>query len=138
MVESREQPDAVAIEPPWPDDVKLEPTDAEIEAWAEEERRRRQTWVQGPTPEERAEYARRERERRLAELEGSDAWFAERARTMGLLTRKGQLAAEGAMSLFMKWSRHTLDVLVDAGRDWEEEFGRPRRRRRVSMDDDAD
>ena len=83
-------------------------------------------------------YARRERERRLAELEGSDAWFAERARNVGLLTRKGQLAAEGAMSLFMKWSRHTLDVLVDAGRDWEEEFGRPRRRRRVQMDDDAD
>ena len=90
------------------------------------------------TPEERAAYASRERERRLAELEGSDAWFAERARTMGLMTRKGQLAAEGALSLFMKWSRHTLDVLVDAGRDWEEEFGRPRVRRRVQMDDDAD
>jgi len=138
MVESREQPDAFAVEPPLSEDVKLEPTDAEIEAWAEEERRRRQTWVQGPTAEERAAYARSERERRLAELEGSDAWFAERARTMGLLTRKGQLAAEGAMSLFMKWSRHTIDVLVDAGREWEEEFGRPRRRRRVSMDDDAD
>ena len=41
---------------------------------------------------------------------------------MGILTRKGQLAAEGAVSLFVKWSRHTLDVLVDAGRDWEEEL----------------
>jgi hypothetical protein len=138
MVESREQPDAIPAEPPWQGEAKLEPTDAEIEAWAEEERRRRQSWLQGPTPDERAAYARRERERRLAEIEGSDAWFAERARTMGLLTRKGQLAAEGAMSLFMKWSRHTIDVLVDAGREWEEEFGRPRRRRRVQMDDDAD
>ena len=101
MVESREQPDAVAVEPPLTEDVKLEPTDAEIEAWAEDERRRRQAWVQGPTPEERAAFARRERERRLADIEGSDAWFAERARTMGLLTRKGQLAAEGAMSLFV-------------------------------------
>ena len=71
----------------------------------------------------------------------SDASRISKARTpgspsgpgpMGLLTRKGQLAAEGAMSLFVKWSRHTLDVLVDAGRDWEEEFGRPRGRRRVS------
>ena len=77
----------------------------------------------------------------------SDDWRTSKAPTpgspsvpgpMGLLTRKGQLAAEGALSLFMKWSRHTLDVLVDAGRDWEEEFGRPRGRRRVQMDDDAD
>ena len=57
---------------------------------------------------------------------GLDAWFAERARTVGLLTGKGQLATEGALRLFMKWSRHALDVLVDVGRDWEEEFGRPR------------
>ena len=93
MTESREKPDAITVEPPWQDDVKLEPTDAEIEAWAEDERRRRQTWVQGPTPEERAAYASRERERRLAELEGSDAWFAERARTMGLIDAQG--AARG-------------------------------------------
>src|SRR5215204_1317551 len=138
MVESREQPDTFAVEPPLSEDVKLEPTDAEIEAWAEEERRRRQTWVQGPTAEERAEFARRERERRLAELEGSDAWVAERARQMGRVGREAQLATEGAISLLVKWSRHTFEALVDAGREWEEEFGRPRRRRRVSMDDDAD
>ena len=138
MTESREQPDAVAVEPPWPDDVALEPTEAEIEAWVEEERRRRQTWLQGPTAEERAAFARRERERRLAELEGSEAWVTERARQMGRYGRDAQLAAEGAMSLFVKWSRHTFEALIEAGRDWEEEFGRPQRRRRVQMDDDPD
>lgn len=142
MTESREQPDeqpdAVAAEPQWPEDVALEPSDAEVDAWAEEERRRRQTWLQGPTAEERAAFARRERERRLAELEGSEAWVTERARQMGRYGREAQLAAEGAMSLFVKWSRHTFDALVEAGREWEEEFGRPQRRRRVPMDDDPD
>jgi hypothetical protein len=63
---------------------------------------------------------------------------AERARQMGRVGREAQLATEGAISLLMKWSRHTFEALVDAGREWEEEFGRPRRRRRVPMDDDAD
>ena len=37
-------------EPPM-DPMSLEPTDAEIEEWAERERKRREAWLMGPTAE---------------------------------------------------------------------------------------
>jgi hypothetical protein len=115
----------------------IEPTDAELDDWAARERQRRQAWLQGPTPDERVAYAQRLREQRLAELErGSEAWLAERARTMGRMSRETQLAMEGALSLFLKWSRRSMAQLVEAGRAWEEEFGHADRRRRVPLDDE--
>jgi hypothetical protein len=118
----------------------LEPTEAELEEWAKRERKRREAWLQGPTAEERAEFARRERDRRLAELGDQPAGSraAERARLMRLYPREAQLAAEGAMSLLMKWSRHGFAELVRAGREWEEEFGESARRRRVPYDENDD
>jgi len=47
-----------------------------------------------------------------------------------------QLAAEGAALLFWKWSRRGLEVLIDAGREWEDVNPRPERRR-VPLDEDA-
>ena len=119
------------------DPIGLEPTEAELEEWAERERKRREAWLRGPTEAERAEFARRERDRRLAELEGHPAGSraAERARLMRLYPREAQLAAEGAMSLLMKWSRHGFAELVRAGREWEEEFGESAARRRVPLDE---
>jgi hypothetical protein len=121
-----------------PDEVRLlEPSEAELDDWVERERRRREAWLQGPTADERLAYARRLRERRLAELEtGSEAWLAERARTMGRMSRETQLAVEGALSLFLKFSRRSMAQLVEAGRAWEEEFGQGERRRRVPIDDE--
>ena len=46
------------------DPIVLEPTEAELEEWAERERKRREAWLQGPTAEERAAYVRAERDRR--------------------------------------------------------------------------
>ena len=99
----------------------LEPTQAEIDAWAAQEKKRREAWLNGPSPEERADYARRLRQRRLA-----DAFDEGEARV-----------AEGAMTLFYRWSRRTFAELVRAGREWEEETSLPNRRRRVSLDDEG-
>ena len=50
--------DTRAIEDPLGDGpTPDEPTQAEIDAWAAEERARRQAWLKGPTAEERAAYA---------------------------------------------------------------------------------
>ena len=43
-----------------------EPTQAEIDAWAASEKKRREAWLNGPSDEERAEYAQHLRQRRLA------------------------------------------------------------------------
>ncbi len=119
--------------------IQIEPTDDEIRAWAESERKRREAWLQGPTEAERAEFARHERERRLAELDDeADAKGSQRRRPpIGRYTRETQLAAEGAMSLMWRWSRRSLAELVRAGREWEEETAQSPGRRRVPFDDEG-
>jgi hypothetical protein len=116
----------------------LEPTQAEIDAWAAQEKRRREAWLSGPSPEERADYARRLRQRRLADaFDEGEARVAEGVRVGVRSARETQLAAEGAMTLFYRWSRRTFAELVRAGREWEEETSLPNRRRRVSLDDEG-
>jgi hypothetical protein len=115
----------------------LGPTQAEIDAWAAKERKRREAWLRGPTDEERAEYARRTRQRRLAETFDEGEERLEQGVRQGLrYGREAQLAAEGAMLVLYRWSRRTFDDLVRAGRDWEHDTALPTRRRRISLDDD--
>lgn len=119
------------------DDQAFEPTQAEIDEWVARERKRRAEWLNGPTDEERAAYARRVRTRRIATAfdEGEER-IADTMR-MGLrYGREGQLAAEGAAAVLYRWSRRTFADLVRAGREWEEETTLPNVRRRVSMDDE--
>jgi hypothetical protein len=116
----------------------LEPSQAEIDAWAEREKARRQAWLSGPTEDERAQYAKHVRQRRLAQAFDEGEFRLQESMRLGLhYGREAQLAAEGAMSLFYRWSRRTMAELVKAGRDWEEDTALPRARRRVPMDDDA-
>jgi hypothetical protein len=125
--------DAVADGP-----ESVEPTEAEIEAWAAAEKRRREAWLNGPTAEERAEYAQRVRQRRLSEaFDESEARIAETVRLGMRAGRETQLAAEGAMALLYRFSRRSFAELVRAGREWEEETSLPSRRRRVSLDDEG-
>ena len=111
----------------------LAPSEAEIEAWAARERTRRQQWLSGPTPEQAAVAASREREgvepdfvpAHRKHVSDMDA-----ARLVQRSMRTAQLAAEGAMSLLLHVS--LTDVrqrLVQAGLDWEEEFQDPTHRR---------
>ena len=118
--------------------LALEPTQAEIDAWAERERARRQEWLSGPSDEERAAYAKQVRQRRLAETFDEGEHRLEEGMRQGLhYGREAQLAAEGAMTLLYRWSRRTFAELVKTGREWEEDTALPRVRRRVPMDDEA-
>ena len=115
-----------------------EPTQAEIDAWAAQEKQRREAWLNGPSAEEKAEYARRLRQRRLAEaFDDGEARIAEGVKAGVRYGRETQLAAEGAMTLLYRWSRRTFSELVRAGREWEEETSLPGRRRRVPLDDEG-
>jgi len=117
----------------------LTPTQAEIDAWAAREKARREAWLRGPTDEERAEYARHVRQRRLADTFDMGEQRIEDTVRQGLrFGREGQLAAEGAAYLLYRWSRRTFSELVRAGRDWESDTALPNRRRRISLDDDVE
>jgi hypothetical protein len=131
------QPGPAANDPDEANDptaADLGPTDAEIEAWAQQERQRREAWLEGPTPAQKSDWAVRERGRRLAERGvervqrarlprlpvGEDSLYM-----MQRYAREAQLAAEGAFSLMFSLSvRDVFDQLVQAGRDWEDEYGR--------------
>jgi hypothetical protein len=56
------------------------PQEEDVDAWAEEERRRRQAWLNGPSDFEKQRWARREGRRRAAQASGSsgdgDVWYA--------------------------------------------------------------
>jgi hypothetical protein len=118
------------------DEATLEPTPAEIEAWAAQERQRREAWLRGPTEEQKTAWARRERERRLFER-GDVPGRSERnpSDVAQRYVREVQLAAEGAMSAMLNLSLSEMfDQLVEAGRQWEDEFtSQPRRRPRRLM-----
>lgn len=117
--------------------LDVEPTQAEIDAWVERERARRQAWLNGPSDDERAIYARRLRQRRLAEaFDDGEARLTDSVRRGMRYGREGQLAAEGAAALLYRLSRRTLAEFIRAGREWEEETAMPTRRRRVTLDDD--
>jgi hypothetical protein len=122
---------------PSEDPIAPEPTQAEIDAWVESEKRRRQAWLNGPTPEEREDYVRRLRNRRLSDaFDEGESRIQEGVRTGVRYGRETQLAAEGAMTVLYRWSRRTFAELVRAGREWEEETSIPDRRRRVPIDDE--
>jgi hypothetical protein len=115
-----------------------EPTEAEIDAWAARERKRREEWLKGPSEEERAAYAQSVRQRRLAEtFDEGERRIGDAARMGVRMGRDTQLAAEGAVRVFYRWSRRTFEELVEAGREWEEETSLPVRRRRVPLDDEG-
>ena len=130
-------PEGAAPEGAASDDPAFEPTKAEIEEWVARERKRRAEWLNGPTEEERAAYARSVRSRRIsAAFDDGEARLSDTMRKGVRLGREGQLAAEGAAAVLYRWSRRTFADLVRAGREWEEETSLPNVRRRVSMDDD--
>jgi hypothetical protein len=118
------------------DPRRVEASDAEVEAWAERERQRRKRWLEGPTAEERAAYARRHRDTRLLAIERDADDLSIRMRVPS--PRDAMFVAEGAASLMWKWSQRQIANLERAGREWEEQMGESRRRGRVPLDDDSD
>ena len=118
-----------------------EPTESQVDAWAAAERKRREAWLAGPTEEEKAAWARRqehrgvERPRFAVPRPSGDA-----SRVMQRYMREMQLATEGAFSLLFRMSvSDAFDALVQAGRQWEDEFTtQAPRRPRVALDTDDD
>jgi hypothetical protein len=140
------QPEASANNPDNaidPGAADVGPSDAEIDEWAQHERERREAWLRGPTQAQRADWAARERGRRLSEQAGQGSaprlasgenrlFFVQR------YAREAQLAAEGAVSLALSLSmREVFDQLIQAGRDWEDEYASRPARRRIPLGDEA-
>ena len=127
--------------------VSVDLTDAEVEAWAERVRRRRQAWVDGPTEDEKHEWIRREYARRLARLQSEESGsgngvptgrdpYEERRLLERRYVREARLAAEGLGVLIATLPFRILAELVRTGQDWEEEALRPARRRWIPFSDD--
>jgi hypothetical protein len=133
------QPDAHDAD----DVIGVDPTQAEIDQWAAEERARREAWLHGPTDAQKAAWAARERARRTGDVPRGQLRLptpsADTVRAAQYAMREAQLAAEGAVSLLFKVSlRDMFDQLVRAGRDWETEYSsRPVRRRRIALDTES-
>jgi hypothetical protein len=128
--------------------TSIGPSDAEVEAWAERVRTRRQAWVDGPTEEEKHDWLRRERARRSARL-GLEAEpgagngdrkrldpYEERLRLQRRYARELRLATEGIGIWVATWPFRVMADLVVTGREWEEETLRPARRWIPFSDDD--
>jgi len=124
------------------------PTDAEIEAWAEQVRQRRQAWLDGPTEEEKHEWFQRERMRRLARTEvdevdiaasgghnGHDLYDDPR-RIQHRYVRELRLATEGLAVTMVTLPFLVMAELVATGRDWEKKSLHPARRRWIPFYDE--
>src|SRR5262245_16673667 len=94
------------------DAISTEPTPAEIDAWVERERQRRQAWLAGPSDEERDAYADRLRRRNLADRFGEGEERLNESLRVGVrYSREAQLAAEGAVALLYRFTRRTFAEL---------------------------
>ena len=109
------------------DDPASGPED-QIEQWVQQERRRRQAWVAGPTDEEKRLWARRETPRfgpaaptvEADVREMADRWI-----------RDADLAAKGTLHALSRLPFALWSSLVRAGRAFEDDFYEPPPRRRV-------
>src|SRR5262245_10519099 len=112
-------------------------SDADVEAWAEGERKRRARWAEGPTEEEKKSYARREYRRRGLTGRSRHDDASEGRRVVERVQRDSVLALLGVATLVAEAPYRLIGSFVRAGREWEDEFhAPPRRRRRVVLDDD--
>jgi hypothetical protein len=118
------------------DPYDVGPTRDEVERWAEEERRRRQQWVAGPSEHEKRAWALREQAQRIAEiraLAGPAGYdrdpFAAECRT------DAQYATLGLWRAFMEWPCVMWSTMLRSGRDWETRSYGPGTRRRIRLDD---
>jgi hypothetical protein len=123
---------------PDPDTVEYDDvTAAEIEKWAERERARRRAWLEGPTEEEKDEWTAAERRRRRREPghRYDDEDLVEGRRVADRWQRDVGLALAGIAGRIMDSPYSLLGNLIREGRQLEDEYYPPRRRRRVPLDD---
>jgi hypothetical protein len=112
----------------------------EVDAWAERERERRRRWVEGPSEDERREWAARQHRRRRwldTDPHSNEDDVEEGRRVADRLQHDAALALVGVANRLAEAPYRILGDLVRAGRSWEDEFMSPgRRRRRVRYRDE--
>jgi ferric-dicitrate binding protein FerR (iron transport regulator) len=118
--------------------VAAEPTDQEVEEWAEREKKRREAWVAGPSEAEKREWSRRQRDlSELRELYGaSDEPDSELERELERrLRRDAQLARAGVFGLLLNLPYSLGAKLIRSGLDAQYDYyTEPAFRRRVRPD----
>jgi hypothetical protein len=124
------------------DEDPVDVSESEISAWAERERKRRKEWLEGPSEEEKRAWARNERRRRVLDYRlgtelGLDIDIAEGRKIADRFSHDATLALAGVASRLFEAPYRLLGGLMREGREWEDEYhSPPRRRRRVRLDDE--
>jgi ferric-dicitrate binding protein FerR (iron transport regulator) len=118
--------------------VAAEPTDQEVEEWAEREKKRREAWLAGPSEAEKREWSRRQRDlSELRELHGaSDEPHSELERDLERrLRRDVHLARAGILGLFLNLPYSAGAKLIRSGVDAQYDYyTEPASRRRMPPD----
>jgi hypothetical protein len=105
--------------------VAGEPTDQEVEEWAEREKKRREVWLAGPSEAEKREWSRRQRH--LSELrelhDASDGLDSEVEHQLERrLRRDAHLARVGIFALLLDWPQRLGAKLIRSGLDAEYDY----------------
>ena len=115
--------------------MAAEPTDQEVEEWAEREKKRREAWLTGPSESEKREWRRRQAElKELKEMFGpSDDPDSMLERQLERrLRREAYLARAGILDLLMHWPPRLGAKLIRSGLDAQYDYyTEPAFRRRV-------
>jgi hypothetical protein len=109
----------------------LPPTEEEINAWAEQERSRRQAWLEGPTQDEMQRWIRRESGGEWEDLRNAPVVESELLDAADRLLREADLAAKGSLVALARAPLAIWSYLIRSGRMFEEELYQPPSRRRV-------
>jgi len=118
--------------------VAAEPTDQEVEEWAEREKRRREAWLAGPSEAEKRDWSRRRRE--LSELRdqygASDEPDSELERDLERRLRRDiHLARAGILGLVLNLPYSLGARLIRSGLDAQYDYyTEPAFRRRMPPD----
>jgi hypothetical protein len=108
------------------------PTEEEIKAWAEQERGRRQAWLEGPTEDEKQRWIRREIGGGEWEgLPSTPVIETELLEAADRLLREADLAAKGSLVALARAPLAVWSYLMRSGRMFEEALYQPPSRRRV-------
>ena len=118
--------------------VAAEPTDQEVEEWAEREKKRREAWLTGPSEAEKREWRQRQRDMgELREVYGAsnepDSLLERELERR--IRRDAYLARAGIVDLLLHWPPRLGAKLIRGGLDAQYDYYTdPAFRRRVPPD----
>lgn len=118
--------------------MAAEPTEREVEEWAEQEKKRRQAWVAGPSEVEKREWRQRQQDiRELKEMYGAsdEPDYVLERQLERRIRRDAYLARAGVLDLLLHWPPRLGAKLIRSGLDAQYDYYTdPAFRRRVPPD----